>query len=157
MLSNYRLALGFKWLRSWFIAFNNHRKILTLSRQSLHKCIHTMASSASFTQNENIKRTRFPHLCFASPTKYLHSVDLWSPKRKERSRDIPCAINTYYRIFVWFVEEDAIYRTSNRSIKARTRSCAQFCFNVNELSYSSSAGFKITIYHLEGRKISYSK
>ena len=26
------------------------------------------------------------------------------------------------------MEEDAIYRTSNRSIKARTRSCAQFCF-----------------------------
>ena len=130
-------------VKNFIIEFDNHRKILTLSRQYLHKCIHTMAPLHS--RKMKIKRTRFPHLCFASPTKYLHSVDLWSPKRKERSRDIPCAINTYYRIFVWFVEEDAIYRTSNRSIKARTRSYAQFCFNVNELSYSSSAGFKITI------------
>ena len=102
-------------LRSWFIAFNRNRKILTLSRQSLHKCIHTMAP-ASFTQNEN-KNVHAFHIFVLLLLQYLHSVDLWSPKRKERSRDIPCAINTYYGIFVWFVEEDAIYRTSNRSQK----------------------------------------
>ena len=63
-------------VKNFIIEFNNHRKILTLSRQYLHKCMYPQDGPASFTQNENIKRTRFPHLCFASPTKYLHSVDL---------------------------------------------------------------------------------
>ena len=57
-----------------------------------------MASSASFTQNEN-KNVHAFHIFVLLLLQYLHSVDLWSPKKKERSRDIPCAINTHYRIF----------------------------------------------------------
>ena len=30
-------------VKNFIIEFDNHRKILTLSRQYLHKCIHTMA------------------------------------------------------------------------------------------------------------------
>ena len=30
-------------VKKFIIEFDNHRKILTLSRQYLHKCIHTMA------------------------------------------------------------------------------------------------------------------
>ena len=69
-------------VQNFIIEFDNHRKILTLSRQSLHKCIHTMAP-ASFTQNENIKRTRFPHLCFASPT--ISSFSRFMIAKKERT------------------------------------------------------------------------
>ena len=117
MLFSYRIALCFKWLRGWFIAFNNHRKILTLSRQSLHKCIHTMASSASFTQNEN-KNVHAFHIFVLLLLQNIFIQSIYDRQKRKNALGIflvPLIHITEY--FVWFVEEDAIYRTSNRSQK----------------------------------------